>query len=576
MKPARANGSRALARYPSQLSRAAIFSFTTLLQRFTSFDGAILVVAALIIVIVGWLASRRTRNTLHALTDAARALSQGDFQVEVPIRSRGPAGELARAFNEMAHQLSASRAQITNYQRSLEVRVRERTKELHTATVRAVQIAQTDPLTGLPNRLLFRSKLEDAIKTALADKSRIAVLFVDLDFFKTFNDSLGHDAGDAVLRIAAARLKDAIRQDDLVARFGGDEFVVLITRLEAQHAEHVALLVAEGILEALVKPFDVGNNRLNMPASIGLAMFPHDGADASALLKNADTAMYAAKQAGRNRIEHFSGGSSRQQAQRSQYETDMRRGIADNEFFLMFQPQVDAATGSPTGLEALLRWRHHTRGLIQPGDFITVAEESGIINPLGQRALELACQQFKLWQAQDIHPRISVNVSAKQLEDPGWLKTVDQTIQNTGIPPQYLDLEITESMLVGNPQNVIKTLNTLGQMGVTLTLDDFGTGYSSLSYLTRLPFHTIKIDRSFIQYIDDKPRRGIVQAIVAIAHSLGMRVIAEGVETPLQLSIVRDLGCEEIQGFYLSKPLEAQAIAGWWNTQLRNVGVMAL
>ena len=544
-------------------------------EQFTRIDGVILLVAALIVLIVGWIVSRRTRHTLHALTDAARALSQGDFQVEVPIRSRGPAGELARAFNEMAHQLSASRAQITNYQRSLEIRVRERTKELHTATVRAVQIAQTDPLTGLPNRLLFRSKLEDAIKSAVADKSRIAVLFVDLDFFKTFNDSLGHDAGDAVLRTAAARLKDAIRQDDLVARFGGDEFVVLITRLEAQHAEHVALLVAEGILEALVKPFEVLGTRLNMPASIGVAMFPHDGADAGALLKNADTAMYAAKQAGRNRIEHFSGGSSRQQSQRTQYETDIRRGIAENEFFLMFQPQVDAATGSPTGLEALLRWRHQTRGLIQPADFITVAEESGIINALGQRALEMACQQFKLWQANDIHPRISVNVSAKQLEDPNWLKSIDQTIQNTGIPPKYLDLEITESMLVGNPQNVIDTLDTLGQMGVTLTLDDFGTGYSSLSYLTRLPFHTIKIDRSFIQHIDDRPRRGIVQAIVAIAHSLGMRVIAEGVETPLQLSILRDIGCEEIQGFYLSKPLEAQAIESWWQMQLRTVGVMA-
>ena len=553
-----------------------LFNFVPLLERFTSIDGWILLVAAISVAIISWVISRRTRHTLLALTDAARSLSQGDFQVEVPIRSRGPAGELARAFNEMAHQLSASRAQITNYQRSLEIRVRERTKELHTATVRAVQIAQTDPLTGLPNRLLFRSKLEDAIKSALADKSRIAVLFVDLDFFKTFNDSLGHDAGDAVLRTAAVRLKDAIRQDDLVARFGGDEFVVLITRLEAQHAEHVALLVAEGILEALVKPFDVVGSRLNMPASIGVAMFPHDGADAGTLLKNADTAMYAAKQAGRNRIEHFSGGSSRQQAQRTQYENDMRRGIADNEFFLMFQPQVDAATGSPTGLEALLRWRHHTRGLIQPGDFITVAEESGIIHSLGQRALELACHQFKVWQGQDIHPRISVNVSAKQLEDPNWLKSIDQTIQTSGIPPQYLDLEITESMLVGNPQNVIETLDTLGQMGVTLTLDDFGTGYSSLSYLTRLPFHTIKIDRSFIQHIDDKPRRGIVQAIVAIAHSLGMRVIAEGVETPLQLSIVRDLGCEEIQGFYLSKPLEAQAIQTWWTAQLHNVGVMAL
>ncbi len=539
-------------------------------------DGLIILVGLLLIGLVAWLVSLRTRRTLKALTVATRSLSQGDFQVEVPIRSRGPAGELARAFNEMAHQLSASRQQITNYQKTLETRVRERTRELHSATLRAVQIAQTDPLTSLPNRLLFRTKLEESVKSAAADKSRVAVLFVDLDFFKNFNDSLGHDAGDAVLRAAATRLQDAVRQDDVVARFGGDEFVVLISRLEAQHAEHVALTVAEGILETLSKPFDVAGTSLTMPASLGIAIYPHDGANASELIKNADTAMYAAKQAGRNRIEHFSGGSSRQQALRTQFENDIRRGLAAGEFFLMFQPQVDSDTGSPTGLEALLRWRNHTRGLIQPAEFIPIAEESGIINPLGQRALAMACEQFKLWQGQDIHPRISVNVSARQLADPGWLKSVDDTIARTGIPPNYLDLEITESMLVGNPQNVIDTLDTLGQMGVTLTLDDFGTGYSSLSYLTRLPFHTIKIDRSFIQHIDEKPRRGIVQAIVAIAHSLGMRIIAEGVETPLQLSILREIGCEEIQGFYIAKPLDANAIESWWRMQLGNVGVMTL
>lgn len=539
-------------------------------------DGLIILVGLLLIGLVAWLVSLRTRRTLKALTVATRSLSQGDFQVEVPIRSRGPAGELARAFNEMAHQLSASRQQITNYQKTLETRVRERTRELHSATLRAVQIAQTDPLTSLPNRLLFRTKLEESVKSAAADKSRVAVLFVDLDFFKNFNDSLGHDAGDAVLRAAATRLQDAVRQDDVVARFGGDEFVVLISRLEAQHAEHVALTVAEGILETLSKPFDVAGTSLTMPASLGIAIYPHDGANASELIKNADTAMYAAKQAGRNRIEHFSGGSSRQQALRTQFENDIRRGLAAGEFFLMFQPQVDSDTGSPTGLEALLRWRHQTRGLIQPAEFIPIAEESGIINPLGQRALAMACEQFKLWQGQDIHPRISVNVSARQLADPGWLKSVDDTIARTGIPPNYLDLEITESMLVGNPQNVIDTLDTLGQMGVTLTLDDFGTGYSSLSYLTRLPFHTIKIDRSFIQHIDEKPRRGIVQAIVAIAHSLGMRTIAEGVETPLQLSILREIGCEEIQGFYIAKPLDANAIESWWRMQLGNVGVMTL
>ena len=542
----------------------------------TLIDGLIILIGLLVIGLFAWVASLRTRRTLKTLTAATRSLSQGDFQVEVPIRSRGPAGELARAFNEMAHQLSASRQQITNYQKTLETRVRERTRELHSATLRAVQIAQTDPLTSLPNRLLFRTKLEESVKSAAANKSRVAVLFVDLDFFKNYNDSLGHDAGDAVLRAAATRLQEAVRQDDMVARFGGDEFVVLISRLEAQHAEHVALSVAEGILETLSKPFDVAGTSLTMPASLGIAIYPHDGANASELIKNADTAMYAAKQAGRNRIEHFSGGSSRQQALRTQFENDIRRGLAAGEFFLMFQPQVDADTGSPTGLEALLRWRHHTRGLIQPAEFIPIAEESGIINPLGQKALAMACEQFRLWQGQDIHPRISVNVSARQLADPGWLKSVDDTISRTGIPPNYLDLEITESMLVGNPQNVIDTLDTLGQMGVTLTLDDFGTGYSSLSYLTRLPFHTIKIDRSFIQHIDEKPRRGIVQAIVAIAHSLGMRIIAEGVETPLQLSILRELGCEEIQGFYIAKPLDAHAIESWWRMQLGNVGVMTL
>lgn len=546
-----------------------------MLGSFTLIDGLMLLAGIGIAVISVWVVQRRIRGTLTALTDATRSLSKGDFQVEVPIDSRGPAGDLVRAFNEMAHQLAASRSQITNYQKTLETRVRERTRDLQSATLRAVQIAQTDPLTALPNRLMFRTKLEDAIKSASVNKSRIAVLFVDLDYFKTFNDSLGHDAGDAVLRAAAQRLREAVRQDDLVARFGGDEFVVLITRLEAQHAEHIAMKVAEGILDALRAPFDAGGALTTMPGSVGVALYPQDGTTANELIKNADTAMYAAKKSGRNRIEHFSGGSSRQQAHRTQFENDIRRGISAGEFFLMFQPQVDASTGSPTGLEALLRWRHHTRGLIQPMEFITVAEESGLINPLGQRALELACEQFKLWQTRDIHPRISVNVSAAQLQDPNWLNSVDETIERTGIPPKFLDLEITESMLVGNPKHVIDTLDTLGRMGVTLTLDDFGTGYSSLSYLTRLPFHTIKIDRSFIQHIDEKPRRGIVQAIVAIAHSLGMRVIAEGVETPLQLSIIRDLGCEEIQGYYIAKPLEASAIDTWWRLQLDNVGVMS-
>jgi diguanylate cyclase (GGDEF)-like protein len=540
-------------------------------SQFTVFDLAMLLAGALVVAIAWWWVSRRRVYTYDALAQAIRGLAKGDFGGEVNTGATGALGELVRSYNETAHTLTESRERMSSYQRALEERVRERTRELNEAEARAVQLSNTDPLTSLPNRILMTRKLEEAIKRASNDTSRVSVLFVDLDFFKSFNETMGHETGDAVLRTVADRLKSGVRQDDIVTRFGGDEFVVIVPRLEFQKADETTMRVAQDILKSLMQPLEVSGSRVNMPASIGVAMFPADGRTAADLLRNADAAMSAAKQAGRNRIERFADTNTQPVAQRSKLDADIRRGIAAEEFFLVFQPQVDISTGSPVGLEALLRWRHPTRGVLGPLEFIPAAEQSGLIHQLGQRALEMACEQFKLWQQRDIYPRISVNVSAKQLEDPFWLDSVRDTIEQTKIPAQFLDLEITESMLVNNPDKTIETLAELNRLGITLTLDDFGTGYSSLSYLTRLPFDTIKIDRSFMQEVEIASRRSIVQAIVAVAHSLNLRVIAEGIESPLQLQVLRDLKVEEGQGYYFAKPIDVTEVEGWWTAQLSSV-----
>ncbi len=521
--------------------------------------------------VVWGLSMRGQSKTINALTDAIRALARGNFSGEVSSNASGPIVELVRAYNETAHTLTETRERMSSYQRSLEERVRERTAELNDANARATMLAQTDPLTSLPNRILLTSKLEEVVRRASNDTSRVAVLFIDLDHFKHFNESLSHETGDAVLRTVADRLKAVARREDFVARFGGDEFVVVLSKLPFQRAEEIATQTAEDILKQLLQPLEVAGSRINMPASIGMAVYPQDGRTAADLLKNADAAMSAAKQAGRNRLERFADTNAQPVAQRAKLDADIRRGITAEEFFLMFQPQVDISTGSPVGLEALVRWRHPTRGIIGPVEFVSAAEQSGLIHQLGQRALEMACEQFKVWQQRDIFPRISVNVSAKQLEDPYWLDTVRDTIEQTKIPAQFLDLEITESMLVNNPDRVFETLTELSRLGITFTLDDFGTGYSSLSYLTRLPFHTIKIDRSFMHDLEVESRRSIVQAIVAVAHSLDLRVIAEGIESPLQLQVLRELKVEEGQGYYFAKPLEASQVEQWWLGQLSSV-----
>ena len=516
---------------------------------------------------------RALRRAVGDVTEALAAVGRGDFDVEVTGHGTGIAGGLERAFNESVQRLHDSRKQLAAYQRTLEERVQERTRDLNEATARAIQMAQTDPLTGLPNRLLFTRELEEGVRRASNSRTRLAVLFVDLDFFKAYNDSHGHEKGDLLLKNVAARLSAAVRTDDMVARLGGDEFVVLLRKLDSVGSEQIVERIAREILATIQMPFAVGSRQIDIRASIGVAIFPRDGTTATELLKNADAAMYAAKEGGRGRVEMYSSESGQAQAERTKREVAIREGLANSEFYLVFQPQVECVTGLPSGLEALMRWNRPGKGMVAPAEFISVAEEIGLIKVLGQRALDLACSQLLTWQQADLFPRVAVNVSARQLDDPDWLDSIQTTIERAKISPRFIDLEITESMLVGNPKRIAETLSTLNRIGVTLTLDDFGTGYSSLSYLTQLPFDTIKIDRSFVSALEQKESRTIAQAIVALAHSLGMRVIAEGVETPLQMTIVRDMGVEEMQGYYFAKPMRADEVPAWWQMQMSNASL---
>ncbi|MFN3629118.1 MAG: putative bifunctional diguanylate cyclase/phosphodiesterase, partial [Casimicrobiaceae bacterium] len=529
-------------------------------------------VFAVVVLVLVLLRLRALNHVAKDVTEALEAVGRGDFAVEVPAHGTGSAAALGRAFNESVHRLHDSRQQLAAYQRALEERIKERTRELNAATARAVQMAQTDPLTGLPNRLLFTRELEDGIRRAGNQRSKLGVLFIDLDFFKSYNDTHGHEQGDFLLKTVASRLLAAVQNNDMVARLGGDEFVILLKKLDRMGAEEAIERVAREVLAAVQLPLRVGGRDVDVRASIGVALFPRDGKTATELLKNADAAMYAAKQAGRGRVVVFASEFGQAQAERTKREAAIREGLANAEFFLAYQPQIDSATGSPSGLEALMRWNRPGRGMVAPAEFIPLAEETGLIKQLGQRALELACSQLCAWQQVDLFPRVAVNVSARQLDDPEWLDSVERAIARAQVSPRFLDLEITESMLAAHPKRVAETLSRLNRIGVTLTLDDFGTGYSSLSYLAQLPFHTIKIDRSFVTALDQKEQRSIAQAIVALAHSLGMRVIAEGVETPQQLTIVRDMGVEEMQGYYFAKPMRAEEVPAWWQAQMSNAG----
>ncbi|MEN3354461.1 MAG: diguanylate cyclase [Betaproteobacteria bacterium] len=418
------------------------------------------------------------------------------------------------------------------------------------------RLALHDPLTQLPNRVLLEDRIDQAIAHAERGKFKCAVLFVDLDRFKMVNDSLGHFVGDELLRAVASRLQTLVRGEDTVSRLGGDEFVILLRDVTGPDNANE---VADKILHALRDPFRIHEQELYITPSIGISVSPLHGDTAQMLITRADAAMYNAKQAGRNNCRMYSSNMSTFFPQRLMLENDLRRALGRRELELYYQPQVDVADSRVVGMEALIRWRHPHRGLLLPDEFIPLAEDTGLIVPIGRWIITEACAQNKAWQSTGLHElRVGVNISGAQFRQKDLLDTVAHALSASNLAPECLELEITETVVMQNPSEAVVILEKLSQMGVQIAIDDFGTGYSSLSYLKRFPIDKLKIDRSFVRDVSSSmDDAAIVRATIGLAHNLRLRVVAEGVETEDQLQFLRSLGCDEYQGYYKSKPLPA-------------------
>ena len=440
------------------------------------------------------------------------------------------------------------------------------------AAERIEYLAHYDELTGLPNRRLWFTCAERALQSAKRHGYKMAVMFLDLDEFKTINDSLGHGVGDELLKQVGRRLGEAVRDEDTLARLGGDEFVILLPRLEESSS---AAPVAEKLLKEMAEPFELEDRRFKLGASIGITIYPDDGDDVDTLLQHADTAMYRAKSAGRDNYKHFAPEMNDEARARLDMENAIRRGLEQDEFMLHFQPQVNSRDKSIVGFEALLRWHHPELGMVPPGEFIPAAERSGLILPLGDRVLWMACRQQKAWSdsGDPVLSRagICVNVSPIQFRRLSFVDHLKKIIQATGVDPALLTLEITESSLMDMDSQVLEGLHRLRELGIKLALDDFGTGYSSLSYLKQLPITLIKLDRSFVMDLpDDEEDAAIAETAIAMAAKLGMTVIAEGVETGEQRRFLENLGCCFMQGFLFARPMSPDDLADWVKSPLED------
>jgi diguanylate cyclase (GGDEF)-like protein len=436
---------------------------------------------------------------------------------------------------------------------------------------RIVRLAYFDGLTGLPNRESFQDRLRSELSRAEREGRRLAILFMDLDGFKSINDTLGHETGDLVLREAADRLRTVIRVSDLIsrvdgdnadkqlARLGGNEFTALITDMGDPHD---ALVVAHRIGEQMRSPFLVAERDLRLTASIGIALYPDDGGDVATLLKHADTAMYYAKEQGRDNVQYYSAALTQRAVERMNLERDLRTALELGQFQVAYQPQLDTRSGRIESVEALIRWTHPQRGPISPMDFIPLAESNGLIVPIGEHVLRMACAAAAVWQRDGHAVRVAVNLSPVQLRHPDLVPTVIDALARSGLAPELLELEMTETAFLEDSAAALATLRALRAIGLRLALDDFGTGFSSMSYLQRMPLNTIKIDQSFVKGLPmDNDSVSIVRAIISMAKSLGLEITAEGVETAEQALMLTDMQCESLQGWYIGRPAPAAEIA---------------
>jgi diguanylate cyclase (GGDEF)-like protein len=448
------------------------------------------------------------------------------------------------------------RRQVEHLERVVEAR----TEGLEAANRQLRHIASHDALTGLPNRVLLDDRLSQAVAHAESDGHSFAVALFDLDRFKVVNDSLGHRAGDQLIKEVAHRLAGIARSTDTVGRLGGDEFLFIMDRLAKRED---AELIARRAVKALQAPIRLDGVDLHTSASIGIAMFPADGRNAETLIANADAAMYCAKQRGRNNIQLYAAGMNSATQERVKLESDLHQALSLKQFELHYQPKVDTKTGLIHGAEALVRWRHPQRGVVPPAEFIPLAESCGLIDSIGEWVVRESCRQARAWQLEGLPPlRVAVNLSAFQFRHGNLLQMIREALQAAQLEPRFLEVEITESALMSDPEESVTILEQLSRMGVVVSVDDFGTGYSSMSYLRRFPIDKLKIDRGFIaELISRADDASIVRAIVSLAHSLRLKVVAEGVETSEQLDLLKSLGCDQYQGFCFSPAVPAAQFA---------------
>ncbi|MFK8067612.1 MAG: EAL domain-containing protein [Gammaproteobacteria bacterium] len=485
---------------------------------------------------------------LQKLGSAAQEIGRGNLGFQLDINNKDELGELSTSLKEMSLNLRQSNEQIRYF-------------------------AYHDSLTRLPNRLMFGEYLGHALAHAKRRDQSLALMYLDLDDFKVINDTLGHQAGDAVLRELSTRLSDCLRGEDYlghpeisrsetetVARLGGDEFIIFLPNISNPYE---AATVANRVLKSISVPFHIENRHLHVSASIGITTYPKDGHDAETLIKNADMAMYHAKEKGKNVYSYYQESMNIAAFERLNLQNELRQALANNEFVLFYQPQVDLNNGEIVSVEALIRWRHPTKGLISPIRFIPIAEQSELIVPIGEWVLKEACKQVRIWrQAGHTDLCVSVNASASQLHRHDLKEVISETLISNDLPAEALEIELTETTISNSEEIVIETLTAIKSLGVRIAMDDFGTGYSSLSYLNKLPIDKIKVDRSFVQKITSNTTQApIITAILAMAHSLDLPVTAEGVELQAQVDFLKDKGCGLIQGYLISHPVSADEIS---------------